>query len=600
MLDKIKLLPDSVANQIAAGEVVQRPASAVKELVENAIDAGASTINLIVKNAGKTLIRVIDNGIGMSETDARLCLERHATSKINQVEDLFALQTMGFRGEAVPSIAAVSQMIITSRTSKSELATNIVLEGSEVISQEFTNAPTGTNISVKNLFFNIPARRNFLKSNPVETKHIIEEFVRIALANPTVEMLLVSDDKNVHHLKKGNFRQRIVGVFGDNYNQKLVPVNEKTDIVRVEGFVGKAEFARKTRGEQYLFVNNRFIKSPYLNHAIQKAYEELLPKDQFPSYFLKLEVDPAKIDINIHPTKTEVKFEEEKDIYAILRTAIRQALGKFHVTPSLDFEREATFDIPISAQNSDVKMPRISVDPNFNPFENNKTPKSNTTVFKKEPLEKNWENIYSPPLLIESEELNELEAKKKNSSTPIQIKNKYIISTIKGGYLLIHQQRAHERILIDELGGKFANQTSECQQLLFPEEFEISSENMALLESLNEELVALGFSINKFGKQAVVVNGIPAGVTDKTAEALIEELLEEFKSNFSALKSKKEINLIRSLAKSMAIKVGKKLNKIEMLDIIDRLFSCEMPNVLPNGKKVVKSVTVDEIDKDFN
>ena len=491
MPDIIQLLPDSVANQIAAGEVVQLPASAVKELLENAIDAKATEVSLIVKNAGKTLIQVIDNGSGMTPTDARLCLERHATSKIKKVEDLFALRTMGFRGEAVPSIAAVSQMEIKSKPEEVELGSHLILEGSEVTSQEAAQCPKGTNILIKNLFFNIPARRNFLKRNPVETKHIIEEFLRVAMIHTDVMMNMTSDGNEVYRLPKGNFRQRIVNIFGSKYDQRLVPVNETTDIVAISGFVGKPEFAKKTRGEQYFFVNERFIKSPYLNHAIQAAFDELLPKDQFPSYFLKLEIDPAKVDINIHPTKTEIKFEEERAIYAIIRTAVKQALGKFNIAPSIDFEQESSFNIPMLKKGQGVPMPSIEVDTNFNPFESKKEHTQNSISFPFKRDEKpnpNWEKIYQPStnLEVSTEEAQTKSEPIAEGKKVFQLHSKYILSHIRSGFVVVHQKRAHERVLIDRLSQQLENQKSSSQQLLFPEDIVLNAEDSTLILSLLE------------------------------------------------------------------------------------------------------------------
>ena len=395
MSDVIQLLPDSVANQIAAGEVVQRPASAVKELLENAIDAKADNISLVIKDAGKALIQVIDNGIGMSPTDARLSFERHATSKIKSADDLFKIETKGFRGEALASIAAIAQVELKTKDSQSDLGTQIIVEGSEVKEQEACTCAQGTAISVKNLFFNVPARRNFLKSNAVETKHIIEEFQRVAMVHADISFSMYNNGNEVFNLPKGSFRQRIVGVFGKKYNQRLVPIEEKTEIVNIEGFVSKPEFARKTRGEQYFFVNDRFIKSGYLNHAVQNAFDQLLSKDQFPSYFLKLKINPSKIDINIHPTKTEIKFEDERSIYAIVRTAIKQALGKHNIAPTLDFEQETTFNTPLLKQSDMVKAPTIKVNPNYNPFES-KSERSSTAApsYKKESTQ-NWKSLYS-------------------------------------------------------------------------------------------------------------------------------------------------------------------------------------------------------------
>jgi DNA mismatch repair protein MutL len=611
MPDIIQLLPDSVANQIAAGEVVQRPASAVKELLENAIDAKAKEISLVIKNAGKTLIRVIDNGIGMTETDARLCLERHATSKIKKAEDLFALSTMGFRGEAVPSIAAISQMEIKTKPENQDLGSHIVLEGSDVKSQELCQTAKGTSISVKNLFFNVPARRNFLKSNPVEVKHIIEEFIRVAMIHPHVAMNMDNDSSEVYRLPSGSFRQRIVTIFGTKYNQRLVPVEETTDIVKVTGFIGKPEFAKKTRGEQYFFVNNRFIKSPYLNHAIQKAYEELLPSDQYASYFLQMELDPAKIDINIHPTKTEVKFEEERAIYAIIRTAVRQALGKFNIAPSIDFEQENSFNVPALKKGESVQMPNIEVNPNFNPFESDKQLKQSSVSFPFQREDKplvNWEKLYEnnssheeqvENSTIPSEANTEIIGKEISDRKVIQLHRKYILSHIKSGYIIIDQQRAHERVLIEKLSTELASSNINSQQLLFPEEIDFSASDFELVLSLLEEIRSLGFDLNQFGKKSIIVNGIPTGGDSQNAKTLIESMLEEFKENLQELKNKPKINLVNSLAKSMSIKSGISLKEVEMQNLIDELFASEMPYNLPNGKPIIITYSLDDLEKKF-
>lgn len=610
MPDVIQLLPDSVANQIAAGEVVQRPASAVKELLENAIDAKSTDVRLIIKNAGKTLIQVIDNGIGMSATDARLSLERHATSKIKKVEDLFALRTMGFRGEAVPSMAAVSQMEIKTRTKNTDLGSHLILEGSKVISQEVCQCPKGTNILIKNLFFNIPARRNFLKSNPVEIKHIIEEFNRVAMINPSVALSMTSDGNEIYRLPKGNFKQRIVNIYGAKYDQRLVPVEETTDIVAVSGFVGKPEFAKKTRGEQYFFVNDRFIKSAYLNHAIQAAFEELLPNDQFPSYFLRMEIEPSKIDINIHPTKTEIKFEEERAIYAIIRTAVRQALGKYNIAPSLDFDQEQSFDVPILKAGQEIKIPSIQVNPEFNPFESssNKTSSSNSSYtpnYQKEKIDPNWDKVYTGNHTVQQEhtipeQQSIVDDDEVFTKKALQLHQKYILTHIKSGFILVHQRRAHERILIDSLTAEMNSENPASQQLLFPEDLALSSEDSAIVLSLLDELNAMGFDIRSFGKNHFIIHGIPTESISQNATSLIEKLLEEFKQNLSELKNSPKENVIRSLAQSMSIARQQQMTEKEMNNLIDELFSCEMPYRLPDGKKIIISYSLDDLDQQFN
>lgn len=619
MADIIHLLPDSVANQIAAGEVIQRPASAVKELLENAIDAGSDDIKLVIKDAGKTLIQVIDNGCGMSDTDARLSFERHATSKISSADDLFNLSTKGFRGEALASIAAIAQVELKTKQENQDLGTKILIEGSEVKEQEVCTGSKGTCFSVKNLFFNVPARRNFLKSNPVEIKHIIDEFQRVALAHPDIAFSMYNGDNEVFNLRKGSFRQRIVGIFGDKYNQKLVPVSESTDIVSVEGFVSKPEFAKKTRGEQFFFVNNRFIKNSYLNHAIQNAFEQLLSSDQFPSYFLNLTIDPSKIDINIHPTKTEIKFEDERAIYAILRTSVKQALGKYNIAPTLDFEQETSFNIPISQKNmEDIKAPTIKVNPNYNPFSNGASKSvSNGIKTASQKEAKNWESLYSDfekttqeiveaQPEIETEQTQQIissnwdENDSDGKRTILQLHKKYIFTQLKSGYLIIDQQRAHERILYERFSEQLDNQKAISQQLLFPETVDFSNADAELLNEIKPEISSLGFVIDKVGRSSFVISGVPADIKEQNVKFTLEKLLEQFKINSSELKLDKKENLATSLARSASIKSGQKLNEEEMSALIDSLFACQMPYHLSNGKPTIISLDLEDLNKQFN
>ncbi len=600
MPDIIKLLPDAVANQIAAGEVVQRPASAVKELMENAVDAKATKIDLVIKNAGKSLIQVIDNGIGMTETDARLSLERHATSKIDKVDDLFSLSTMGFRGEAVPSIAAVSQMTITTKTENSELASEIRLDGSEIKSQEFCQGKKGSNFSIKNLFFNIPARRNFLKSNGVENRHIQEEFVRIALAWPNIAMSYTNEGNELYRLPSSSFRQRIVALFGERYNQRLVPIEESTDIVNIKGFIGKPEFAKKSRGEQYLYVNQRFIKSPYLNHAIQIAFEELIAKDQFPSYFIKLEVDPSKIDINIHPTKTEVKFEEERSIYAIVRTAVRQSLGKYNISPSLDFEQEQSFNIPLLKKGEAISMPSIQVNPDFNPFEKEKKAPQKNIRFpferNSEKAEPNWDKLYTEQVQINpSTSPNTIPIE---TNKVIQIHRKYIISPIRSGYIIIDQERAHCRILIDKYTQNLSKGNRESQQLLFPVHLDLNQTDFSIVEELKEQLISLGFEMEKFGNNSFVVQGTPSGIEHSKVNSILEKIIESFRESKTKVEDPQD-KLIESLARASCIKKGQSLTEVEMRNLIDELFACEMPYHLPNSKPIIITQQLEDLDKKF-
>jgi len=605
MSDVIRLLPDAVANQIAAGEVVQRPASAVKELLENAVDAGAERIHLLIKNAGKTLIQVIDDGEGMSETDARLSLERHATSKIKKVEDLFSLKTMGFRGEAVPSIAAVAQVEIRTKKASKEIGTQLIVEGSKVISQEAFACPDGTNILVKNLFFNIPARRNFLKSNPVESRHIIDEFMRIALIHPEIAMQFSTDGNEMYNLPKSNFRKRIVNIFGKKYNERLVPVSEHTDIVKITGFIGKAEFARKTRGEQFFFVNHRFIKSPYLNHAVMLAYEELIPKDQFPAYFLQLEINPEKIDINIHPTKTEIKFEEERAIYTIVRTAVREALGKFNVAPSIDFDQDNNLTVLPLKANETVKIPNIQVDPNFNPFvQEGKQPSRNTNAHKSTPSNQDWEKLFlasnseKKTTQFDFKQSNEGEKEHVSISPKLmQVHKKYILCQIKSGFLLIDQKAAHQRILIDEWLNR-EQRTYPSQQLLMPEILNFSGAEFIVLKEIHGDLQKFGFDI-RFEDNKCRVFGVPMEMTTQSVQKVLEHLIEDYKNSDTDLQNRQQIKLITALARNMSIKWGQSLNLSEMQEIVDRLFACEMPYALPNGKKTLISYELEEIDQLF-
>src|SRR5690606_24494220 len=509
MSDIIQLLPDSVANQIAAGEVVQRPASAVKEMMENAIDAGADQIKLIVKDAGKSLIQVIDNGCGMSVTDARVCFERHATSKIRKAEDLFAIRTMGFRGEAMASIAAIAHVELRTRRHEDELGTVVEIEGSEVVQQYPDQTPAGSSISVKNLFYNIPARRNFLKSNSVELRHILDEFQRIALAHPEIFFSLHSDGNEMFHLPKESLKQRIVHLFGNSYNQRLVPVEETTTILNIKGYIGKPEFAKKTRGEQFFFVNNRFIKDPYLNHAVLNAYEEILPADMFPLYVLFIDIDPSKIDINVHPTKTEIKYEDEKAIYAILRSAVKRSLGRYNITPSLDFEQETGFDTLITPKPLDeIQAPTINFNPNFNPFDDG-NPSARSAVSRsysypealerKTSIPQNWDSLYQIteqeeptqlPLIPEEQATDNgfIQASDQPKKQFFQLHNRYIVSQIHSGFMLIDQQAAHERILFEQFQQHLINNQGSSQQSLFPQTVELNAADFALIQDMLPEI----------------------------------------------------------------------------------------------------------------
>ncbi|MDA9555008.1 DNA mismatch repair endonuclease MutL [Pelobium sp.] len=619
MSDIIKLLPDSVANQIAAGEVVQRPASAVKELLENAIDAGADKIQLIIKDAGKSLIQVIDNGCGMSATDARMCFERHATSKIKKAEDLFAIRTMGFRGEAMASIAAIAQVELKTRRHEDELGSIIQIEGSSVIHQEPCATPAGTSISVKNLFYNIPARRNFLKSNPVETRHILDEFQRVALAHPEIFFSLHHDGQEVYHLPQTQLKQRIIHLLGNQYNEKLVPVDEETTIIHVRGYIGKPSSAKKTRGDQFFFVNHRFIKDAYLNHAVKVAFEELLPDDYFPMYYLFIDIDPAKIDINVHPTKTEIKYQDEKAIYAIIRSAVKRSLGRYNITPTLDFNQETAFQRMITDKPLDeITPPSIQFNPDFNPFKEAKASTKEIpflrNVGEKSGIPSNWDTLYeitqtttesrqSSFDLPEEKTIKTSDDKVESISgrQVFQLHQRYIITQIKSGFMLVDQQAAHERVLYERFLSQLNQNQGLSQQSLFPQTVTLNTTDFALATELLPDLHALGFQIRDFGKNTLIVEGVPADLQENNdLAAMLEQLIEGFKNNHTILKLDKRENLARTLAKNSALKAGTTLEVEEMNNLIDQLFACAMPNVSINGKQIIVKITLEELAEKFN
>lgn len=608
MPDIIQLLPDAVANQIAAGEVVQRPASAAKEMLENAIDAGASEIRLIIKDAGKTLIQVVDNGCGMSDTDARLSFERHATSKIRTADELFRIITKGFRGEALASIAAIAHVDLKTRLRENELGTHISISGSKVESQEPCSTASGTSIAIKNLFFNTPARRNFLKSDAVEMRHIIEEFERVALAHPDVAFSVYHNDAELFNIKASPLRQRIVNMFGPRYNERLVPVKEETAILKVNGFIGKPEFAKKTRGEQYFFVNNRFIKSSYLNHAVTSAFDELISRGSHPSYFLYLTVNPSTIDINIHPTKTEIKFAEERSIYAIIRSAVRNSLGKYNISPSLDFDQEAIFNVGPMPKNLEVAPPERH-ESTFNPFDTKSdapSGKSGDSFSGRNTFPSNWEDLYQITKDSKAENpLFEQEGFETNTRNPdenrtvFQLHRTYIVTSIKSGLIIIDQQRAHERIVYEAAKESLDSKGSPSQQQLFPQTVELSKADAAIIQELSADLTRLGFTIDKFGADEIVVNGVPTDAVDLPIQGLIENLLEQYKNTANEVQSDSRERLARSLAASVSIKAGKVLHNTEMIDLIDTLFACAQPQVTPNGKPIILTFTTDDLNKKF-
>jgi len=603
----IQLLPDHVANQIAAGEVVQRPASVVKELLENSIDAKSTDIKLIVKDGGKSLIQVIDNGVGMSVTDARLCFERHATSKIRTAEDLFNLHTKGFRGEALASIAAIAHVELKTKQEQDELGTHLIIEGSKTISQEATVTPKGTSFSVKNLFFNIPARRNFLKSDAVEMRHIIDEFQRVALAHPEISFSLYSNGGELFNLPVSNLRQRIVNVFGGKTNEKLVPVNETTEIVNIQGFVGKPEFGKKNRGEQFFFVNDRFIKNGYLHHAVMSAYEGLLKEGIQPSYFIYLEVPPHTLDINIHPTKTEVKFDDEQSLYAILRSTIKHSLGQFSIAPVLDFDRDATLDVPYHFKDKETKPPVIQVRSDFNPF---KEETKSSYSYKKDKTT-GWESLYvgikeeSLTFLteIEQEHTDSLfQSEDKLEENPIktyQIHKKYIVSPIKSGVVIIHQQRAHERILYEDFLKNITLSQSLSQKLLFPLDLHYSQYEIALLKELRPTLEQIGFEFDKIEKDEVILLGLPVNITEKDAKQVLEQLIFDLKEGIPDNSFSQNDSIAKSVAKSLAVKTGTLLTEKEQTNIVDALFACKEPDVSPFGHTTFITMNLEELDKRF-
>jgi len=603
MSDIIQLLPDHVANQIAAGEVVQRPASVVKELLENAIDAGATNIKLLLKDAGKTLIQVIDDGKGMSTTDARMSFERHATSKIQKAEDLFNLSTKGFRGEALASIAAIAHVELKTKPVNEELGTSIKIEGSKIISQDFISTGEGTSLAVKNLFYNIPARRNFLKSDTVETRHIIDEFQRVALAHADISFLLHHNNNEVYHLKAGNLRQRIVAVFGTKMNEKLVPIDEKTDIVTIQGFVAKPEFSKRKRGEQFFFVNDRFIKSSYLNHAVVNAFDGLLEQGAHPSYFLYLTVPANTIDINIHPTKTEIKFDNEKALYAMLRATVKHSLGQYNVAPVLDFNRDAGLDTPYHFKGGSASgsVPKISVDPDFNPFKEEQQKEINFP-FKREKETQSWESLYTSVNTIDAqqnESLFEHQQEEKTQKT-FQIQRKYVLSLIKSGVVLINQSLAHQRVLYEEFLESITIREANSQQLLFPVKISFSSSEIEMIYTIKTELENAGFSFDQFTKNSVTIKGIPVSVTESKITIILEELLNDINLEVPDASFSHFDVMAKSFAKTLSIKTGTLLSEKEQESLVNNLFSCKEPTISPFGKATFKTLTLNQIDNLFN
>ncbi|MFD1316290.1 DNA mismatch repair endonuclease MutL [Namhaeicola litoreus] len=606
MSDIIQLLPDHVANQIAAGEVVQRPASVVKELLENAVDAKAKVISLVIKEAGRMLIQVIDDGLGMSQTDCRMAFERHATSKIRTADDLFNLHSNGFRGEALASIAAVAHVSIKTKQDNQEIGSQLVIHGGHVQSQEPIYTQKGTNIEVKNLFYNIPARRNFLKSNTIETRHIIDVFQRIALTYPHLSFSLTHNDQEIYNLKSANLKKRLVHVFGKQIDEKLIPINESTEIIKISGFVTKPSYAKKKRGEQFFFVNDRYIKSQYLDHAVHLAFENLIPSGEHPSYFLYLEVPPQSIDINIHPTKTEIKFDNEKDLYAILRATIKHSLGQYNAAPILDFNRDSNLDTPYHYQNKSIKAPSIQVDRNFNPF-------SNQTNVPSKKISSDWESLYiDTKREKEQERIKHIEFEYENVTQHLfdkkeqvyfktyQLHEKYIVSAIQSGLVLIDQNAAHQRILYEDFLAKITIDGLGSQSLLFPKLIQITAADSALIQEIQSDLESSGFhfTLKKDGK--LFADSIPAHIKVEQLGDFVDQLINDLKSDHPNSNISQIDTIAKSMAKSCSIKKGIKLSNKEQEDILNKLFLCKEPNYSPFGKKTYITISTTFVEEEFD
>jgi DNA mismatch repair protein MutL len=603
MPDIIKLLPDSVANQIAAGEVIQRPASVIKELVENSIDAGGRNISVIIKDSGKTLIQVTDDGNGMSETDARLSFERHATSKITSAGDLFTITTKGFRGEALASIAAVAMVELKTRKPDSETGTRIVISGSRVEIQEPCSTPIGSSFSVKNLFYNIPARRKFLKTDTTELRHIVNEFQKIVIAHPDIRFTLYHNDSEIYVLPPANYRQRIIGVFGKQINQELISLETETSLINVRGFIGKPESARKTYGEQFFFVNNRYMKHPYFHKAVVEAYQNILPAEAIPSYFIFLEADPATIDINIHPTKTEIKFEDERALWQIIMASVREALGRFNIVPSIDFENEALIDIPIrNSGDSSPIAPSIAINPDFNPFNGEEVSYPGKPESPRESGSgnvRNWEKLYDTFEKQPGRQTEKTETISEKSRKFFQVRGRYIACPVRSGLMLLDQHRAHERVLFEKFLECLGRRSNVSQSDLFPITIELNPSDYLVLKEIEDDIRILGFDLDTHIANMVTIKGRPAEISGGDPAEILEIIIEDFKSRSGDPSADSKEKLAAGMASASAIPYGRELSQHEMENLFDTLFACSAPNYSPKGKPVVIILTMEELEKKF-
>ncbi len=606
MSDIIQLLPDSVASQIAAGEVIQRPASALKEILENSVDSGATRIQVILKDAGKSLIQVVDNGCGMSDNDSRLCFERHATSKIRKAEDLFAIRTMGFRGEALASIAAIAMVEMRTKQTENETGIQIIIEGCELKSQTVVSCPDGTSISVRNLFFNIPARRNFLKSNAAELRHLIEEFQRVALAYPAVALSLHHDGNELFRLHECNFRQRIAAIFGSNYNERLVPVEEETASLRISGFIIKPEFSKKTRGEQYFMVNGRYIKDAYLHHAVCSGFDELLASGTYPSYFINISVDPSIIDVNIHPTKTEIKFEDERLVYSIMKASVKRALGKFSISPSLDFEQERGFNVPLSRMKELPVQPSITVNKNYNPFLAGRKDDAAAPAIHRSVS--GWENLYShlskadtAQIKVEVPSKLNFEQSMPDFMSPPEVSgsfvfsSKYLMIRKQGEVIFADRQAAMERIYYEQMLEQAMSAKHTSQQNLFPQAIEFTPADFVALGEMGSGIRNIGFDIREFGKNTYVIHGLPYGTEITQAKSLLEEILEDYKHHADSFKTGNVEQLARTIARYRARHQPMPGNESEVRQIIADLLKCENPNYSFTGRKIFLKLNEEDL-----